>query len=60
MDFLGSTTPASLVASVTDGVQTTGGALWPFLVFAGIPMAFVIGRYLVSFVRSSVGRVSNR
>lgn len=60
MDFLGTTTPASLVASVTDGVQTTGAALWPFLAFVGIPIAFVIGRYLVSFIRNSVGRTSNR
>lgn len=56
MDFLGSTTPQSVIASVTDGVQTTGEALWPFLVFIGVSLAFVIGGYLISFIRASVGR----
>jgi hypothetical protein len=56
MDFLGSTTPASVIAAVTDGVQTTGEALWPFLVFVGVSLAFVVGRYLIGFIRASVGR----
>jgi hypothetical protein len=56
MDFLGTTTPADVLASVTTGVQTTGEALWPFLVFLGIGLAFVIGGYLISFIRASVGR----
>ncbi len=55
MDFLGTTTPQSIVASVTTGVQDTGEALWPFLVFVGVGLAFVIGGYLVSFIRKSVG-----
>jgi hypothetical protein len=55
MDFLGSTTPSQVIASVTDGVQDTGVALWPLLVFVGIGLAFVIGRYLVGFIRSAVG-----
>jgi hypothetical protein len=55
MDFLGSTTPASVISSVTEGVQTTGEALWPFLIFVGVGLAFVVGGYLVSFIRKSVG-----
>ncbi len=55
MDFLGSTTPASLVASVTTGVQTTGESLWPLFGFVGISLAFVIGGFVVSFIRKSVG-----
>jgi hypothetical protein len=56
MDFLGTTTPADVLASVTTGVQTTGLALWGFLVFIGIGLAFIIGGYLISFIRASVGR----
>lgn len=55
MDFLGSTTPAQLLASVTSGVQTTGQALWPLFGFVGISLAFVIGGYVVSFIKKSVG-----
>jgi len=55
MDFLGTTTPQDVVASVTSGVQDTGQALWPLLVFVGISLAFVIGGYLISFIRRSVG-----
>lgn len=55
MDFLGSTTPASVINSVTSGVQTTGEALWPFLIFVGVSLAFVVGGYLISFIRKSVG-----
>ena len=43
MEFLGSTTPASLLASVTSGVQTTGTDLWPLAVLVGVPLAFVVG-----------------
>ena len=56
MDFLGSTTPATLLASVTSGVQTTGASVWPLIVLVGIPLAFVIGGLVVSFIRHSVGR----
>jgi hypothetical protein len=56
MDFLGSTTPADLLASVTSGVQDTGTALWPLFVFLGVPLAFVIGRYVVSLVKGMFGR----
>lgn len=55
MDFLGSTTPQDLLASVTAGVQDTGAALWPLFSFVGIGLAFVIGGYVVSFIRKSVG-----
>lgn len=55
MDFLGTTTPADLLASVTSGVQDTGTALWPLFSFVGIGLAFVIAGYVVSFIRKSVG-----
>lgn len=55
MDFLGSTTPADLLASVTSGVQTTGTSLWPLFTFVGIGVAFVIASYVVSFIRHSIG-----
>jgi hypothetical protein len=55
MDFLGSTTPTDLVASVTSGVQDTGVALWPLFSFVGIGLAFVIAGYVVSFIRKSIG-----
>jgi len=56
MDFLGSTTPADLLASVTTGVQTTGTSLWPLFTFVGIGLAFVIAGFVVSFIRHSVGK----
>lgn len=56
MDFLGTTTPADVLASVTNGVQTTGANLWPLLVFVGIPLAFTIGGLVVAFIKSTTGR----
>lgn len=55
MDFLGSTTPGDLLASVTSGVQDTGTSLWPLFSFVGIGVAFVIAGYVVSFIRKSIG-----
>lgn len=55
MDFLGSTTPADLLASVTTGVQSTGTSLWPLFSFVGIGVAFVIAGYVVAFIRKSIG-----
>jgi len=55
MDFLGSTTPADLLASITGGVQDTGASLWPLFSFVGIGLAFVIAGYVVSFIRKSIG-----
>jgi len=60
MDFLGTTTPADLLASVTSGVQDTGTALWPLFSFVGIGLAFVIAGYVVAFIRKSVGGRSGR
>lgn len=56
MDFLGSTTPEDLLASVTTGVQGTGESLWPLFVFVGIPLAFTIAGLVVAFIRGSFGR----
>lgn len=55
MDFLGSTSPSALLASVTTGVQDTGASLWPLFSFVGIGLAFVIAKYVVSFIRHGVG-----
>lgn len=55
MNFLGTTTPADLLASVTSGVQDTGVALWPLFVFVGVPLAFVIARYVLTFIKASFG-----
>ncbi len=55
MDFLGTTTPGDLIASVTTGVQDTGAALWPLFAFVGVGLAFVIGGYVISFIRKSIG-----
>lgn len=55
MDFLGSTTPGDLLASVTTGVQDTGASLWPLFSFVGIGLAFVIAGYVISFIRKSIG-----
>lgn len=55
MDFLGTTTPQDLLASVTTGVVDTGASLWPLFSFVGISLAFVIAGYVVSFIRKSVG-----
>jgi len=60
MNFLGSTTPGDLIASVTTGVQDTGTALWPLFGFVGISLAFVIGGYVISFIRKSVGGRAGR
>lgn len=59
MDFLGSTTPGELVASVTTGVQDTATAIWPLFVFVGIGLAFVIAGYVLSFIKKSVGNKKN-
>lgn len=55
MNFLGTTTSADLLGSVTNGVQETGTAIWPLFTFVGISLAFVIAGYVVSFIRKSVG-----
>lgn len=56
MDFMGTYTTANLLASVQTGVQDTTAVLLPMLVFVGIPVAFVIVRYIISLIKSTVGR----
>lgn len=56
MDFMGTYTTADLLASVTAGVQDTTVVLLPLLVFVGIPVAFVIVRYIIGLIKSTVGR----
>jgi len=53
---MGTYTTANLLASVTQGVQDTTAVLLPMLVFVGIPVAFVIVRYIISLIKSTVGR----
>jgi len=54
MDFLGNTSPANAIQSVTNGVQSTGEALWPFLTFVGIGAAFFIAFQLIMIIKDSV------
>jgi len=56
MDFMGAVTTADLLASVTSGVQDTTAVLLPMLVFVGIPVGFVIVRYLIGLIKSTVGK----
>jgi hypothetical protein len=53
---MGTYTTGDLLASVTSGVQDTTAVLLPLLVFVGIPVAFVIVRYIISLIKSTVGR----
>jgi len=50
MNFLASTSPLALMASVTSGVQITGAELWPLFTLVGIPLAFLIAGFVVSFI----------
>lgn len=54
MDILGSTTPTSLIASVASGVGSTGHDIWPLLILAGVPLAFVIYKLVVGAVKHTV------
>lgn len=54
MNFLGSTTPSTVLGSVTSGVQNTGSDLWGLLILLGIPLAFWIGMEVIDFIRTSV------
>lgn len=42
--------PGDVSASTISGVQETGAKLWPLFAFVGIPTAFTIGAYVVSFI----------
>jgi hypothetical protein len=55
MDILGSTTPADLLASVASGVSTTGASIWPLFVLIGVPLAFVVYRFVVGAAKHTVG-----
>jgi len=54
MNFLGSTTPSTVLGSVTTGVQSTGSDLWPLVILIGVPLAFWIGIEVVDFIRKAV------
>jgi len=52
--FLGSSASGALmVGRVISGVTTTGASVWPFFVFAGVGLAFVIALSLVGLIRAS-------
>jgi len=52
--IFGSTTPATLVASVGSGVITTGTSIWPLLAFVGVGIAFVIVWLILDFIWYSI------
>jgi hypothetical protein len=52
-NFLGTTTPATIIGDVTKGVRDTSKPIWPIFAFTGVPLTFVIGRSLVWFIRRS-------
>lgn len=54
IDILGSTSPSDIINSVTTGVTTTGQSSWPLLSLLGVPTSFIIGRYVVGFIRAGV------
>lgn len=51
-NFMGTTSPMLLVANVTKGVQQTGKATLPLVGLAGVPLAFVVGKLTMSFLKS--------
>jgi len=51
--FLGTTTPLALAGEITEAVQITGDNLAGVVTFAGVPLAFTIGGYLLWFIRRS-------
>ena len=55
MNILGTTTPSDLLASVASGVSTTGAQIWPLFVLIGVPLAFVVYRFIVGAVKHTVG-----
>jgi len=42
---------STIIAAVTGGVQGTGEPLWPLASVVGVPMAFIIGRRVVSLIK---------
>jgi hypothetical protein len=45
------TSSMGMINNVTQGVQTTGGAVLPFIALAGLPIAFLWGRRLITFIK---------
>lgn len=54
MNFLGTTTPSTLLASLTSGVQSTGADFWPLAALIGVPLAFIVGGMVIDFIRGAV------
>jgi len=54
MDFFGDTTPASVLEAISSMTQITGADVWPFIAFVGVPLAFMIGGFVVALILGSV------
>lgn len=53
-DFFGTTTGASFVGDVTTGVQNTMVPILPAVGLVGVPIAFLLGRKVVTLIRAMV------
>ena len=53
MNFLGSITPAQIIAFVTSGVTGTN-IIWALFGFVGIGLAFTLGHYVVDFIYNAI------
>ena len=49
---------SSMLAAVASGVNSTGKDVWPLLILIGVPLAFVIYRYVVGAAKHTVGATS--
>jgi hypothetical protein len=48
--FWGSTTPSSILTTMSASVSETGGSIYPLIALVGIPIAFLLALALVSFI----------
>ncbi len=55
MNIFGGTNAASILSSLTYGVQNTGADFWPLFSLVGIALAFMIAKYVVDFVKKATG-----
>lgn len=54
MDFYGTTTPTNVLGTITSGVTTTIDFLFPFFIFLGVFLAFVIVSDLIRLIKNAV------
>jgi len=55
MDFFGDTTAASVLEAIVASVQATGNDVWGVLAFVGVPLAFLIGAFVIDLIKDSSG-----